>query len=372
MQKNSTFYWLIFCLFSTLKFHAQSGHVLYGEREQKSTNTAIFFDKEGFLYPNYFISDSSLDSCNSSLRNWYSAHQRSFLTISKAYNCSFSMFNAENCSTLNDSIAAYYSTEINRIKHEYTSVTFLIHGFRKSFDAQNGDISSPLSFQNLKKSIIEIQPSNTNFVEIYWDGMYDCCFSASAKNNQPLFQLYLKAQENAALVGQSFKKILTSMHYDTIHIFSHSLGAKVALHALLDIENNNSPTPSNQNINICLIAPAISADLIDQHYYQRHSSCDYKSKDNYRLVIIYNEKDFALRKKDNKLLLFGPGPYEYGNTSLGCNYKNAAFLLKEDFLVKFTNSPLEILDFSAIGKQHHLENYCSSEKWEVLLRTIYK
>lgn len=371
-MKNTNHFLTLIFLFFVPYIYGQSGHVLYGERNLTTSKTAIFLDKEGILYPDYAIPDSSLKNCNSSLKEWYSKNEKTFISISKQYNCSFSKFSPENCAILNDSIAFRFSDEINKSKTEYQSVTFLIHGFRKSFKEQNGDIPSPLSFQNIQKSISKYNPTKINFIEVYWDAMYDCCFSASPKNNKPLFQLFEESQINASFAGERLKKILTSIQKDTITIFTHSLGAKVAMYALLDIDKNNSPTPSNQKINICLIAPAISSQLLENFYYERNTNVDFKSKDPYNLIIVYNENDFALRKKDDKFLLFGPGPYKYGNTTLGCNYKKSAVLLEKRFKTKFIHSPIELYDFSEIGRKHHLENYCESVKFESIIRSIYR
>jgi hypothetical protein len=46
-------------------------HVLFGERNRILHENNLFFDKEGFLYPERFISDSNLTKANCSLRLWY-------------------------------------------------------------------------------------------------------------------------------------------------------------------------------------------------------------------------------------------------------------------------------------------------------------
>ncbi len=350
---------------------AQVGNVLYGERNLATTKSSLFFDKFGIIYPNHLISDSSLTQHNASISSWYSENEEKFIVISKNYNCAFSNYSIENCSTLNDSIANRFSREINSQSNSYSSITFLIHGYRKSYLSQNGDVSSVQSFQNIKDSISKIQQTNTKFIEIYWDAMYDCCFSTSPKKNKLLFELFEGAQINAALVGISMRKIINEIKKDEINIITHSLGAKVAAYSLFNMDENNQKTPSNKLINIFMIAPAISGNMITDNYFKRNSAIDYKSKDNYRLIILYNENDFALRKKDDKFLLFGPGTYKYGNTSLGCNYKNCISKLEYEFKINYSTSKIEVYDASSIGKKHHLENYSSSKEFKEIIKSIY-
>ena len=361
---------LLIFFFSHL-IHAQNGNVLYGERNLATTKSSLFLDKFGIIYPNYLISDSSLKENNASISTWYSENEDKFISISKDYNCTFAKYTIENCATLNDSIANTFSREINNQTNNFQSITFLIHGYRKSYISQNGDVSSVQGFQNIKDSITKIQPTNTKFIEIYWDAMYDCCFSPSPKKNKPLFQLFEQAQINAAFVGISLKKIISEIKIDEITVITHSLGAKVATYAFFNIDENKQKTPSNKQINLFIIAPAISGNMISDNYFKRNSVIDYKSRDNYKLIILYNENDFALRKKDDKFLLFGPGTYKYGNTSLGCNYKNSISKIENDFKINYPNSKIEIYDASTIGKKHHLENYCSSAEFKEIIKSLY-
>ena len=362
----------ILLLITSQNLVGQSGNVLYGERNLESTASSLFFDKFGIIYPAYTISDSALKENNFSLSDWYSENKDQFISISKKYNCSFSSYSIENCNILNDSISSNFTKDVNKRSDFFQSVTFLIHGYRKSYISKNGDISSVQGFVNLKDSISKIKQNNTLYIEVYWDAMYDCCFSANSQNNKHLFQLFEEAQINATFTGNSLKKIVTSIKKSNIIFFSHSLGARVVVYSLLNIDNKINITPSNQQITICMIAPAISGNLITDFYYQRNSTVEFNKNDNYKLIIVYNENDFALRKKDDKFLLFGPGPYKYGNTSLGCNHKYSIPILEICFKVKYVNSSLKTFDVSSIGKKHHLENYCGSIEFESILKSIYQ
>lgn len=355
---------LFLCLNVTF---AQNTHVLYGERDLNNTAPAIFFDREGSIYPNYFISDSTLQQCNSSLKEWYSKHEHDFIKIARTLNCTFNTFSLKNYETLNDSIISSFTKKMRNQSGALQSATFIIHGFRKPFFNNNRDRSSSKNFKVVEDIIDSHSNSKTCYVEVYWDAMYGCCFSASSKKNKVLFKLFEEAQINAAHVGERFKKVLLQTKFDTITILTHSLGAKVAAYALLNINNNNNLTPSHKKINICLIAPAISPQLITDNYYKRNTSVDFTKRDNYHLSIVYNENDFVLKKKDNKLGLFGPGPYKYGNTTLGCNYNKAAMNLKKEFDKNYINSSIALFDLSSVGKCHHITCYCKDDNfWKVV------
>jgi hypothetical protein len=293
-----------------------------------------------------------------------------FLKISAAYKCNFDKCNSENCTGLNNSIAASLRKKINDLNSEYQSVTFLIHGFRKPFKEENGDTDSPYDFSLMRNAIDKYYGEKTLYVEIYWDAYYDCCFSARASNNERLFELFGHAQSNAEFVGKSLNAVITGLNYSKINIVTHSLGAKVALNALFDTETTGVKTPSNQKVNICLIAPAISPESIYTNYYKRNSDIDFKNKDNYNLVVVYNEKDFVLRKKDNKVGLFGPGPYKYGNTTLGCNHHDAATNLVVKIKKDYPNSNIKSFDVSYVGKCHLVSCYCYSDNLEDPIKYI--
>jgi hypothetical protein len=144
----------------------------------------------------------------------------------------------------------------------------------------------------------------------------------------------------------------------------------VAVHSILNMGDINAATPSAARVNICLIAPAISADLIFQNYLIRNSQWDMANGDNYRLYIAYNENDFVLRKKDYAIGIFGPGPYKYGNTSLGCNHRHAAERLAEYFEANFPVSFVGLYDLSSVGKCHHVSCYVYESNVKALFESL--
>lgn len=362
-MRRVTFYLML--IFPCLIF-GQSTNVLFGERDLKNERLAVYIDKEGSPYPDYFISNSSLENSNASLINWYSKNQNDFFTISKQYNCHFNNFSQENCLILNDSIVSKLKERINSKKGEFNSVSFLIHGYRKPFVKTNGDRTSPRDYGIMEESISK--NIKTIFVEVYWDAMYDCCYSTNRKKNKALYALLQMAEKNAEPVGHCLRSVIYNLQFDTINIITHSLGAKVASHTLFNVSKSNVPTPVNKRVNICLIAPALSDDSFAQ-YYERQTTYDFKTKDNYKLILLYNENDFVLRKKVG---WFGPGPNRYVNTTLGCNHKGCTTAFEKDFQKKFTNSSLQLIDMSFVGQCHLVGCYFSSGNMDSLFENIRK
>ena len=351
---------LAFLIVSSLSTIAQNS-VLYGERDTVRNHLALFYDKEGTIYPDYFISNASLEKNGASLRQWYSNNTDQFLAIAQKYRCCFAECSAASIETLSDSITAVNSRRINSTKAQYGSATFLVHGFRKPFVPSNGDYTSVRDFQIMEDNVSLLGNRSECFVEVYWDALYGRKFSASIKENRLLFALFEQAQANALSVGKNFRQILSQTSFDTINIYSHSLGAKVVAQALFNVAECTAPTPTNRCINICMVAPAISGDEIFMNYFSRNTSLNYRLHDNYRLAIAYNIHDFVLKKKDNKLGWFGPGPYKHGNTSLGCNYRKSIVKLVDYFSQHYPYSPVTAFNLSVVGKCHHVRCYFAKD-----------
>jgi hypothetical protein len=347
-----------------------SQNVLFGERDLNVQNLSVYFDKEGFLYPNYRVSNVDLLKSGSSMKRWYLDNSAHFLEICGDYGCPYKTCTSENCTGLNDAVAVALKRKINEQAKNYSSVTFLIHGFRKPFVSDNRDTDSPTDFSILKATVDKYYGEKTLYVDVYWDGLYDCCFSAKPSHNKRLFKLFEAAQINAEFVGRALKKIITGLDFNTVNIITYSLGAKIAAHALLNIDGSSANTPANRKVNICLIAPAISAGMIFDNYYKRNSGLNLRQKDNYNLLIVYNENDFALRKKDPKLGWFGPGPYKYGNTTLGCNCDKAATTLQNQFKKNYPGSSIQLFDLSQVGRCHLVRCYSQSNYLEAPIKYL--
>jgi len=360
---------IVFILASFFSSLAQN-NVLYGERNLEGNKLAIYYDREGTIYPDYFIADASLERSCSSLKMWYTANTEQFLEVARQYGCHFAEYSVGNIKILNDSIVAVNCRKINLQKGNFNSATFLVHGFRKPFVASNGDYTSGRDFAIMEKNISDLGKRNECFVEVYWDALYGCCFTANVMENEKLFHLFDQAQTAAKMVGASFRDVLSRTTFDTINLYSHSLGAQVIAQTLFNVVECAYPTPLNARVNICMIAPAISGIETFKSYYNRNTDFDYRSNDNYRLAIVYNDNDFVLLKRDNKVGWFGPGPYGHGNTSLGCNYHHTATKLEAYFLTEYRQSSIRTFDLSLVGKCHHVRCYCAGANLLEAIRYI--
>lgn len=338
---------------------AFSQHVFFGERALDSNRIALYFDQQGTVYPDYLIADSSLSRCSGSLADWYQCHPSEFGEICKKYQCN------QDSKALQEAVVAQLVRKINA--GNYKTVTFLIHGYRKSFRDIDRGISSVQEFKILTDRLDSLQLKSDLYVEVYWDATYDCCFSTNKQNNDSLFHLFELAQLNAPKIGLSLRKVMSSIHAEKINVIGHSLGSKVAVSSLFDLVPSGVKTPSNACVNLCLIAPAIGGREVFSHFYERATSVDFSQKDNYRVCILYNENDFVLKKKDNKFGLFGPGTLKYGETTLGCNHRNEAVKLSEYFMEHFPQSYIQLVNMSRLGKNHSLKAYASSDNLQELV-----
>lgn len=354
---------VFFLLFSSLNLSAQ--HVFYGERTADSTKLALFFDRYGFPYPDHLITDSSMITADGSLYTWFMQNGEAFIGISAAYELFPERIDHETIARLRDSIIAGRIREINARSAQFPAVAFYVHGFRKQYVSKSSDVTSVEEFRLVKANLATYGKPQALEVEVYWDGMYDCCFSANRKKNKQLFELYETAASNAKHVGLSLRAVLSGTQTDHLQLVSHSLGARVATVALFNcipVARNIHPTPSQQRVSICLLAPAIDGHTTFQHWHKRQSTLDVTAKDNYRLLIVYNEDDFVLRKKDPKTGLFGPGAKRYGETSLGCNYKQEAVELERYFNEHYPHSTIRLIDKTSLGKAHSFRYYASGEQ----------
>lgn len=341
------------------KAWAQMGSVFYGERNLEMDQSALFLDKDGWWYPAIRIEDDSLRKVGN-LKNWYASHPVDFEYLSKLYGCTFSGWSEKNAHILNDSIRQ------NRIqfwsKPGANRLTFLVHGFRKTFRPLPYERDSPNDYQILKKALMASGAETGPMVEVYWDGLYGCCFSASPSQNRPLFQLFETASVHAEAAGRALGIFLAGLQSKQIGLISHSLGAKVLLHAVAEPVWKSVP---DKELRLCLIGPAIGPDLVLKLLKKRTDAGD---QNRIRLDLVYNEGDFVLRKKDPKLGWFGPGPKKYGDTRLGCNARNATVKLKEKVNQLFPGIEIQVHNAKDVGACHHIWCYTRNGLMEAVFK----
>ncbi|GAA4892539.1 hypothetical protein GCM10023311_16290 [Flaviramulus aquimarinus] len=356
-------------------------NVLYGEKInyfKPSENTfRVFFDKEGGLYPEEFISNKDMIINESTLREYYSNNQLKFVKIARGLNHDFKSFTEANYRAFQTSLVNENLQLLNNKINSNSKVFVLTHGFRKPISSRYGGSSSQEDNEFLKEAILEQAAlgSDIKFIEIYWDATYDCCVGRNLKTNKRIFELFEnQAIGNANKVGYSLRNLLSKIKANEINIIGHSLGTRVVSASLFnlkdsDIENFklSFETPTQQKINVCLIAPAISSDLFTEYYERTTMNEDFKTNDNYKLTVIYNKDDLVLKKKWKKI--FGPGSLKYGNTSLGCNCNNDAITLDTMFKDSFPNSEFENIE-AKIGKNHHIMKYVNSKPFKLYIKNI--
>lgn len=350
---------LLLCLFG-LQVHAQ--HVTFGQRRTDAELNSIYFDRDGMLYPEKTISDEELRGYAGSLLEWYNRHEAYTDSILDVYRLSKEKvqvivshgepsdftYDPHVMSALNDSLLRKKMTALDALA-KGNGLEFYIHGFRKLYQENNRDVTSVSEFGLLKQTLDSLRSKTPLIVCVYWDGMYDCCFSANHKKNKELFQLFETASKNADCVGSSFAQLL---HYSTsshINIVAHSLGTRVAVSGVMQSKNTFT------TFNVCLLAPAIPGSLI-RGYYEKNTSfplCNW--------LVVYNKNDFVLKKKDNKTGIFGPGAYRYGVTTLGCNKSKDAEELAKWLNDRQFNGSFSLLDKSNLGKCHSLRCYTKKQ-----------
>lgn len=346
--------------------------VLYGERdsilESEGLNFfRLFIDKNGDYYPDFFIPDNELKNSNSELLLWSKQNQSKFIKIAEKYGLNFQSYSKQNFKLLQTEIIRKLGNEIKNQSSNFNSISVLIHGFRKPFKERQRSIDSWSYDDNeYARNIINNNLNKTFFLEIYWDGAYDCCITKKTRKNKKIFKLFENyATPNAIKTGYSLRRIISKLSTSKLNIISHSTGAIVSSTLLFnayqsEIEDNfkSLSTPNQKAVNHCLLAPAISKEPFN-FYFDRNTTLEFKENDNYKLVVIYNEKDFVLLKKEPYTMIFGPGPKKYGITTLGCNHKKEVKKLKKLFKTKYPNS---IIDTKEIGplKSHLLTFYTNS------------
>jgi hypothetical protein len=363
---KNVFVSVILCVTLSVFCFAQ-GNVLYGERPDSLNVSGVFFDREGMIYPDYFISDTSLMAANASLKTWFSQHPAAFKQLCERYQCVNNVFSEQAVSELQTAIFHLKTQQLNRMKGDGSKLNVMAHGYRKQFVSKGKDGTSQRDFQQVEAFLTKYETKKTPSLKVYWDASYDCCFSTDLKKNKALFKLFEAAYSRANGVGVSLRRLLQPLTYDTLSLIGYSLGAKVMQSCLFNVEGDVAVGGLKQSVNCVLMAPAIGGLDTWKRYYQRslqELSFSAEKKDNFRLLVLYNEHDFVLKKKDNKIGLLGPGVKKYGRTSLGCNHQNEALKLQQMFTKEFPFSSLKLLDCSALGKVHSQWIYLRSPLME--------
>lgn len=113
------------------------------------------------------------------------------------------------------------------------------------------------------------------------------------------------------------------------------------------------------------MASASPGKRLFKRYYNRNTSIDFKTNDNYRLINAYNPKDPVLRKK--YVWYFPAAPRITGNTALGCDWKRESNKLASYFEKHFTYSIFKKFNFEGNGYNHYFYYYSKNPELKNLL-----
>ncbi len=333
MNKNWALLFVLACFMSSCALNIEKRHALYGERMDKwmvqDRTVRVFLDKDGLYYPEMYISDKELMKLNGSLREWYHHNPAKLSQLYRKYSVDSTGDMDYAIDRLNDAIVKTHTDAINVNMQHFSTVNVLIHGHRKKAYGSFPGItrSSRKDNQKLAGSLTLGTYRHVLYVEVYWDG-YFFGIGHNSKEMANAFQNH--ATPNALNAGLSLRKLLTKIERREINIVTHNLGALVASEALFNASAGILPTalageagtntPSKNPIKLCMIAPAIGADLFKN--YSNRTPDSIGTGDNYELSVVYNEYDLATRKIYKGILLSSghSSPTENGNTSLGCNH----------------------------------------------------
>jgi hypothetical protein len=340
--------------------------VLYGERVGLTalpTTSRVFLDRNGDLYPELSLPDSLLAGADASLAQLFEQQPEVFQTKQSSF------------SNYQDSVLAATLMSINEGATAATDVFVLVHGFRKPFRPEPGGRTSGSEYLQLQQRIRNTAGDKGQpfFVEIYWDGTYDCCFSFNARRNRAIFELFeQQGQRHATVTGYRLRPLLAGIQTSRLHLVGHSLGTRVLLTATFDAyaeevvpELREIPTPGQEVVDICLVGPAVAGDAFEQYYHRGNRSLSIK--ENYRFSVFYNRRDFVLRKR---VFIFGPGPRKYGDTSLGADRRRSIRKLTELFETRFPESPI-FTHRTRIGISHALRDYGGTPEFMGYLRRLW-
>jgi hypothetical protein len=365
-------------LLSQAFFGQVHDHALFGEHNRRvSFNPAevyhIRLDKNGDFYPNSYILDSQIvASSGASLRSWAEIHKDEFASILKTYKVKESGSFQENFNTLQDSIIATISREINN-NAQGLSQTWLIHGYRKRlyhYESRNTDATSLHDNQEVEKVIKQYctvnQIAKPYFVHVYWDGRYRFLNIYTALS---LPGLFTKAIPNAQNCGYSLRKIFNRLDNSNVKIITHSTGTYVGANLLFDQDEKRvyqEPAP-RQKISWALVASASPGKKLFKRYSQRGGrQLNPESIDNYTIINVYN-------KGDNVLIINSIWPFS-PSSSLGCNRWRSSFKLNEFFSENYPSSKyLDQAVFHQDGQvPHFFNNYANSPGFQVVLDVLFK
>lgn len=291
----------------------------------------LFFDRYGYLYPNYPIDDKIIQINDSRLEVVFKNNPDLYKDICQSESPDNPLLNScNNHDTDKDPLQhTLINKAINSINKNAIDrkLIFIIHGFNKHpLLPENGSSS----YENLilRNEIQKEFPVDSFlFVEIYWDGCSQVNGTQTIlESSYNTFKIWDNAQAASNYIGLELRRILYGISANNIYIVTHSLGASVITTALFNVEKfrdsrymreiielyddkNIYSTPTKQ-FSVGMLAPAIPGENTFDDYYKRTPALN-DSINNFRFIIGFNSNDEVLRKFINL-------DRNLGVTSLGC------------------------------------------------------
>lgn len=306
------------------KLYAKFGEAKPLLENKNDSVIRLFFDRQGFLYPDIEIADKEIASSYSQLNLVFSSNKNIYKKACVAHG----LIDTGSVYNLQNKLVEQKVALLNKVPSAYDLV-FLIHGFNKH-PTKPEKKSAYDEYQALRQKITTDFPSRKfQFVEIYWDG---CTWAngRKSKENTNTFKFWDNSQAASNLVGLELRRILFGINRPKTYVITHSLGASVITCALFNadkfnlhnninnfkrtiIEKYDDPityrTPLSK-FKVGMLAPAIPGENTFDEFSKRVPD-KASSLDNYSFIIGYNANDQALIKKIGI-------PKYFGATSLGC------------------------------------------------------
>lgn len=338
----------------------------------------VYFDRMGFIYPDYVIPDAKLRDDNySMLRSYYYNNPATY-----GYICSYygvhPKADIENLQPDNDplqrAIIDGLAKRINDKGRSYSKLVYLIHGFNKE---PMGDDGAEAQFRELSSRLASLMPSEKIlYVEVYWDGCYDRGSRANA------VKMWDNAQLHSCNVGLELRRLLNHMDRQQVYVLTHSLGASVITTALFNVEKFRGTPETNADlyfqkhyddttyqtpsylVKVGMLAPAIPGDNTFDDYYKRTNRPQQMGYNNYRFVVGFNHNDQVLEK-------FIGSPAFLGSTTLGCSNKEIY-----KFVTRFNKDVCDTTDFCYLPNgapqyDHSLTTYANNTAFNRFANNVF-
>lgn len=360
-----------------------SQNVVYGEvgyikAQSPQKVFRVFLDRNGHLYPDALIPDDAMRAHNASLWEWSIHNPRDFGQILYDYAIDGNTGTHEqHFETLQQKVAQAHREQIQLGMHGSGTLNVLVHGFRKAVHSGQSSRTSVDDLRSLREALMKVDEPDDFYLEVYWDGTFDCCFGTKLKENARLFELFeTEARHNAVAAGYGLRRVVSDLQIPNLNVVTHSLGARVGMSLLFeaysqtDLPGEKWLTPQQKQVKVLLIAPAIDGKEEFSHYQDRCSKLPFTEEDNYEVMVVFNRKDFVLRKKDPMLYLFGPGARGKGSTRLGCDRGKMINKVQRKLQSLGAPDALQTIDFRSMGRCHLIKCYVRHPLFEGALEFL--